>query len=236
MQFVSKKIKLLIFLLCLVVLISTVNTTYSRYASSSTGTVTTEFARWQIFVNSQNVTENYSSSLTFTPVIEENANIAANKMAPTSSGYFDVAIDPTNVDVSFTYDISLSTVEGSQLTDIVITSYAIVEGTEITGDSTINKQTFTGASINNTLIYDNEMQNFSFTPFVVRVFFSWIDDETGTMTDEEDSVIGNAVANDEEVNFDLNASINFKQYLGEEIENGTVQDNEEQNVENEGTT
>lgn len=216
MQFVSKKIKLAIFLLCLVVLISTVNTTYSRYASSSTGTVTTDFARWQIFVNSQNVTENYSSSLTFTPVIEENANIAANKIAPTSSGYFDIAINPAAVDVSFSYEISLSTVEGSQLTDVVITNYAIVEGTEITADSVITKQSFTGANIKNNLLYDNDTENFAFSPFVVRVFFSWIDDETGSMTDEDDSAIGNAVADGEVSNLSLNASINFKQYLGEE--------------------
>lgn len=229
MQFVSKKIKLLLFLLCLVVLISTVNTTYSRYASSSTGTVTTDFARWQIFINSQNVTENYGSSLTFTPVIEENANIAANKIAPTSTGYFDIAINPTAVDVSFTYDISLSPVEGSLLTDIVITNYAVVEGEEITEESTINKQSFDGSSIKNTLIYDNntESGDFSFKPFVVRVYFSWVDDENASMNDEADSIFGNSVASDD-FNFNLNAIINFKQYLGEEDENGEVQENIEE--------
>lgn len=230
MQFVDKKIKLMIFLLCLVVLISTINTTYARYASSTTGTVTTDFARWQIFVNSQNITENYGSSLTFTPIIEENKNIAANKIAPTSSGYFDVAINPTAVDVSFTYEISLNSVEGSELTDIIITNYAIVEGEEITSESTIEKQTFTGASIKNTLKYDNDAENgeFSFSPFVVRVFFAWVDDETGTMDDEDDTAIGNAATSDEGVNYNITASINFKQYLGEEIENGTEQGGNDQ--------
>ena len=132
---VNNKVKVLLFLFCIITLISTVNSTYSRYVSASEGVVSTNLARWQIFINSKNVTESYGSSITFTPIIEPNEHVAANKIAPSSKGYFDIAIDPTNVDVSFTYNINFNIPEDSIITDIKVTDYAIVDGTEITDDT-----------------------------------------------------------------------------------------------------
>lgn len=217
----NNKVKVLIFLICVVVLISTVNTTYSRYVSATNGTVTTDLARWQIFVNSQNITENYGTSMTFTPTIEQNENVAANKIAPSSKGYFDIAINPVNVDVSFTYDIGFGVPENSLITDIRVTDYAIIEGTEITEETVFNKISLpVGNSIKNTLFYSNIEENFSFKPFIIRAYFAWVDDETGNMSDETDGEIGNMIANGDELNFNLNVNINFKQYTGIEDEPG----------------
>jgi len=212
---INKKIKLLIFLMCIIILMSTVTTTYSRYVSSSTGTVTTEFARWQLFINNQNISENYDSAITFIPTIEENVNVAANKIAPASKGFFDIAINPSNVDVSFTYSINFTIPEESIISDIKITDYAVVEGDSITDESVIQKVSFNGNEIQNTLFYDNSITNFSFKPFVIRVYFAWVDDDSGTMSDEDDSAVGNMLANGEDVNFELNANINFKQYISD---------------------
>ena len=59
----------------------------------------------------------------------------------------------------------------------------------------------------------------------MRLYFSWLDDEMGTMDDQEDSNVANMIANGEDVNFDLGISINFKQYIGED--NEEVTDNPE---------
>jgi len=221
----DKKLKLLIFLICILVLMSTVTTTYSRYVSSSTGTVTTEFARWQLFVNNQNISENYGSSIDFIPTIEENVNVAANKIAPSSKGFFDIAINPTNVDVSFEYSINFTIPEDSLIKDIKITHYAIVQGETISDNSEITKTNFSGNEIRNVLLYDNNVLNFSFSPFVIRIYFAWVDDETGYMNDEEDSNIGNMIANGEDVKFELSANINFKQYIGESNANSDIEEN-----------
>lgn len=212
------KIKLIVFLVCVLALTATIQATYSRYASNSTGTVSTEIARWQIFVNNNNVTESYNSSMTFTPNLDSNVNIAANKIAPTSTGYFDIAINPTNVDVSFTYNISFSVPEDSIISDVNVTEYAIYEGTEITAEAegSLEKIDFSGTSITDTLFYQNGDTPFSFSPFVLRVYFEWIDGENETMDDEADNIVGNAAASDEDFKFELNANINFKQYIGEE--------------------
>lgn len=217
----NTKTKILIFLICIVALVSTVNTTYSRYVSAASGTVTTNLARWQLFINSENITNNYGTSMTFTPTILPNSNVAANKIAPSSKGYFDIAINPTNVDVSFTYDISINIPEDSLITDIKVTDYIIVEGTEILDDSGITKESLKTNSLNNTLLYDNTQAEFSFKPFVIRMYFSWIDDENETMNDAADANIGNMIANGEDTKFELGVNISFKQYVGEE----TVEDN-----------
>lgn len=220
---ISNKIKILVFLLCIVVLISTVNTTYSRYVSAAAGTVTTNFARWQIIVNNENITTNYETSMTFTPVILPNENVAANKIAPSSKGYFDVTVNPSNVDVSFTYDININIPEDSLITDIKVTDYAIVEGTEITDETTLDKITLTSNNLTNTLLYDNTKENFSFKPFIIRMYFSWLDGENETMNDESDSNIGNMVTNGEDTKFELGININFKQYTGID-ENSDIDD------------
>ena len=207
---VNNKVKIVIFLFCVVALFATVNTTYARYVSSSEGVVSTNLARWQIFINTKNVTESYGSSITFSPVIEPNKHVAANKIAPSSKGYFDIAIDPTNVDVSFTYDINFTIPEDSNLTDIKVTNYAIVEGTEITEETELTKVKLNSTTLSDKILYDETKP---FAPFVIRVFFAWIDDETNNMDDQSDSNIGNMVATGELVNFELGVNINFKQYI-----------------------
>lgn len=221
---VNDKTKILIFLICIVALVSTVNSTYARYVSAANGTVTTNLARWQLFVNSENITSNYESSMTFTPVILPNENVAANKIAPSSKGYFDIAINPENVDVSFIYDISVNIPEDSLITDIKVTDYAIVEGLEITAeDNTLTKTALTTSNLTNTLLYDNNVENFIFKPFVVRMYFSWVDDETGTMSDADDANIGNMITNGEDTKFVLGLNVSFKQYTGEPENNNNPQ-------------
>ena len=217
----SNKMKILIFLLCVVVLVSTVNTTYSRYVSAASGTVTTNLARWQLFINSENITSNYGTSMNFVPTILPNSNVAANKIAPSSKGYFDIAINPTNVDVSFTYNIDISIPEDSLITDIKVTDYVIVEGEEIQDDSGLTKTPLNTSNLTDTLLYDNTKTEFSFKPFVIRMYFSWIDDENETMNDSYDANIGNMIANGEDTKFELGIKINFKQYTGEDNNDNT---------------
>ena len=83
------------------------SSTYSRYVAGTTGNIDILFAKWQILINTQDITDQNNSNITITPTIEQNENIRENTVAPTSKGYFDIDIDPTNVDVSFRYSIDL---------------------------------------------------------------------------------------------------------------------------------
>ena len=135
-----KKFKIVLFLFLLLVFVLDVTTAYSKYTSEAIGEVKTNIAKWQILVNDNDITSNYTSTIDFTPVIEENVNVAANTMAPQSKGYFDIEINPENVGTSFTYTIELLPLENSDITDIVITDYATID--ENTDLNNITKKSY----------------------------------------------------------------------------------------------
>ena len=201
-----KKFKVLILIASLAITLSLMSNTYSRYVASSGGNVEIEFAKWQLLVNNTDITTNTTSNISFEPTIEENINVAKDKVAPSSIGYFDVEIDPTNVDVSFNYTIELN-IENSDIPDLMITKYAIVPNDYLEGDK-LTFENITDNSITNTVLYDQK----TFDKFTVRIYFQWMEGEDTTMTDAEDTVIGNnAAIND--TSFTINANIKFEQII-----------------------
>ena len=206
-----KKFKIVLFLFLLLVFVLDVTTTYSKYTSEAIGEVKTNIAKWQILVNDNDITSNYTSTIDFSPVIEENVNVAANTMAPQSKGYFDIEINPENVGTSFTYTIELLPLENSDITDIVITDYATID--ENTDLNNITKKAYNNRTITNNVLYDNTTTNFKHKPFRIRLYFCWKDDATNTMDDNADTIIGEKAANGEEINFKISASISFNQYI-----------------------
>ena len=198
-----KKFKLLIVIFCLAISFSLISNTYSRYVASSEGNVEVSFAKWEILVNNTDITNSNSSSITFNPTIEPNNNVAAGKMAPSSTGYFDVQIDPSNVDVSFKYKIDLD-IDSEDIPDLMITKYAILDSNYSVGD-TLTYHTLTNGYIENTVNYNNNLQ-----PFTVRVFFEWYEGNNETMNDAADTEIAN---DSENQSFTINANIRFEQVI-----------------------
>lgn len=99
------KFKILLFIMFLCISLRTITSTYSRYVAGANGKVDASFAKWQLLVNDYDITNNTSSVIEITPTIEENENVAKDKIAPSSIGYFDILVDPSNVDVSFNYEV-----------------------------------------------------------------------------------------------------------------------------------
>lgn len=207
-----KKIKIVLFLFLVLVFIIDITTTYSKYISDATGELKTNIAKWQILVNNEDITNNYTSTINFTPIIEENINIAANKVAPQSKGYFDIEINPENIETSFNYTIELLPLENSDITDLVITDYAIIA--QNTNEADIQKIPYNNTIITNNLIYDKETPNFKHQIFTIRLYFCWLDNESSSMNDQADTTIGEKAANEEEINFKITANLTFSQYTG----------------------
>lgn len=205
-----KKVKFILVFISLSICLGLMSTTYSRYVAAANGNVDTLFARWQILINENDITNGTSSTISFQPEIDANNNVANEKIAPSSTGHFDIEIDPTNVDVSFKYDIQLG-IENTTMPDLMITKYAIIPDGYIVGDP-IEFINLVDGKISNTLTYDNNTQGFAFKPFTVRVYFEWYDGVDNIMTDTDDTAAGNDAA----VNgttFKMNATINFEQVI-----------------------
>jgi hypothetical protein len=190
------------------------SSTYSRYVADAQGNIDVLFAKWQILVSNVDITTSSQSEITFVPVIEENEYVAANTMAPSSKGHFDIEINPTNVEVSFKYNIELA-IENENIPDLKITGYSIVPNGYVEGESDpLEIITLEEPIITNTFIFDKQTPDFKFDLHTIRVYFEWYEGENELMDDIADTEIGHLAAT-EELKFKMNANLNFEQVIEE---------------------
>ena len=252
---ISKKIKVILLLLSLSLTMAFMSDTYSRYVADTTGDVEVQFAKWQILVNSEDITSGEAKSIDLQPVVIENEHIAANTFAPSSKGYFDIAVDPSNINVSFGYAISLE-VLNKDMPDLMITQYSYLDKDGVEGDKSDIDNTNNVNGVIENAIEKQELYNKDkpFEPFTIRIYFEWFEGEGEKQDDKADTLIGlNAATavvetvnneeteevteteveveeeNSEEVELGklkIKASIRFKQLLASEIEeNKTEEEN-----------
>ncbi len=207
----TKKIKIILLLISMSICLGLMSSTYSRYVASTTGDINASFSKWEILVQNTDITSNSASSITIEPIIEGNEHVADGTLAPSSKGYFDINIDPTNVDVSFSYNIKLDIVDGNLLPDLVITNYAIIPEDYIEGE--LEVENLSGDTISETLLYNsNEEEPFRFETFTIRVYFEWYEGNDDIMNDEEDTEIGTLAVTDD-ASFRMSAQISFEQFI-----------------------
>lgn len=199
---IINKLKLLIVCFMLIILVSLMSNTFSKYVSSADGDLNVSFAKWQILVNNLDISEAANSEILFVPVIDSNNEVEENSVAPSSSGYFDIAIDPSNVALSFNYNITFS-IENDDIPDLMISEYAILP----VDDSPIEKISLDNNIIEKDMIYDPENP---FKPFTIRLFFKWYEGENELMDDLADTEIG-TVAAINNTKLKMKANISFKQ-------------------------
>ena len=206
----KKKMKILLLLLSISVTLGLMSNTYSRYVADTTGNVELSLAKWQILINDNDITNNTTSTINITPILENNENIKENTIAPTSKGYFDINIDPTNVGISFLYTIDLK-VLNENFPDLLITKYAIINDNNEENPE-ISTTNITENKITNALYFDNENTAYTFNPFTIRVYFEWFEGETEQMNDEADTKVGIEAAQND-TNLQIQASISFEQII-----------------------
>ena len=223
----NKRIKIILILLTISVTLSFMSDTYSRYVVDTSGNIEMSFAKWQILVNEKDITNGTTSDIEITPVIEESNNVKNNTIAPSSKGYFDILINPSNVEMSFDYTVNIKLLN-ENMPDILISKYAILDDTYKEGQ-TITTVNLENNEITGTLIYDNKTENFSFKPFTVRIYFEWYDGENETMNDEADTEIAkDALLNNTKLQ--IEATVKFEQNV-----TATQETNKVENTENETT-
>ena len=148
--------------------------TYAKYLSATEDTTNTSIARWKILVNNEDITLGATSNAIITPVFPGNSHIASGVLAPNAEGYFDLLLDSSNVDVSFTYEIAVEINETSIIKELVATSYAVDGGNiiELEEDEIIEGTINLSDNIDTTAI---------------RVYIKW-DDSLDMMNNEADTL------------------------------------------------
>ena len=188
--------KLILLFACFSFLFTTIiiKETYAKYKTDISGETNINVARWRILVNDYDIRNNSETKAILTPTLVENEHIKDNVFAPTSSGYFDLIIDCSAADVSFSYEISTSVNPLSTVNDIVITGYSINDGEII-------------ESNNDTVITNNVYVNDNVNSITLRVYIKWDDSDTANMNNAADTaatIVENSLAK-------LDVALSFKQ-------------------------
>ena len=159
----------------------------AKYRKQATGKINAYIAHWNIKLNNQNV--NNTTQQIITPTFPGNTYTNSGVLAPGTTGYFNITIDASDVDVDFNYELDFSDQTGNPLTDLRVQSYEI-------GGTTYP---FSGNKIENTIIRNTQTT-------AIKVNVIWYDESDNNMNNQQDTSIP---INNEKVT--INVKIKFTQ-------------------------
>lgn len=179
---VKKKIMFFVALMCLFYCVSLMQSTYAKYVTTADTNADFTIARWNILVNDQDIKESSNFTNLIVPTFEGTTNIKEDVIAPTSEGYFDIVIDGSDTDVSYTYTLTIDYAASNDVDDLIITKYTIGE---------VNYSYTIGNSISDDVLLNAQDKVTS-----IRFYVKWNDDPvTQTMDNGDDTSVtanGNA--------------------------------------------
>lgn len=195
-------------ILCIISLLFTIfsiRRTYARYFEKVDTTYQTHIKRWLIKINDLNIHEAKSLSEVVQPVLVENENMNNNNtLVPGRTGYFDMMIDYTYVDLAFKYEFSIEQLNATQLKDFEIYGYEIVDGDKSTVTET--KQ------IKGVIDPDKDLNSAKEKKRDIRILFRWNDGDGSIM----DNKLDTQYRSEENEALNYRATLKFTQYIESE--------------------
>ncbi len=194
--------------------ISILATTYSKYVTGASGNASVRVARWNITVNDQDVVSSSDFSAVIEPTFPGNSHIASGVIAPTAEGYFEITIDGSDTDVSFTYTVTTSDNSNSAVSDLKLTGYSI-DGGSVQTTNIVNGH----LSLTGNVLYTQQDKDIDIT-----IYFMWNDDSTNgaTMDNDDDTDATKNSAN----RALLNCNVNIVQLASTPVQNNEPEQNE----------
>ena len=198
----KKKLILIAALFSLTICIGSTGYTYAKYATKTSSDLESKISKWNVKINNEDISK-ISTDETGKTVVEAknalenkieinfidttNENIEKNVIVPGTKGNFEIALDFTDVDVSFKYEIefdfSTANLDGFQVIDY-----------EIDG---------TNGILSNNLIEKTVYKTDTDRKDTLKINIEWVDENT-----EESNKINTALAGQ---NITINIYINLTQ-------------------------
>ena len=192
----NKHIYYLSFILGVLLVMFIITETYGLFETNNVMIVNSEIGKWNIYINETSATE--GTFVVDSITVMNNEKVKNGKIAPGTSGYFDIVIDPADTDVSIRYDISFDF-------SLILDSFSIKKIEEAGGVNLIQTDEFTYTNIIDLASIKEGATN------TIRVYVEWINNEENN---EQDSEVGQT--KDNYINIPINILVS--QYLGEEIQ------------------
>lgn len=203
------EIKILILVVAFFILLSNVNESYARYISSSSADTSADFKTWKILVNNTDITNNYSTTMNFTPTIISSSNVRGRKLAPGSTGYIDILVDSSSVKTP--YRMTMDTTKFGSIDNFKVIGYS--NGSTANPDVSFVSDTGTYPDSKTTIIDYPLPTSGNFSNYHIRIFFKWINNYNNTSTDSSDTAVGEAVSNSQSVECGFTVNLVFSQIL-----------------------
>lgn len=190
----------ILYITCAIMIFVTIyeiTNTYGLFESNINMNADSKLATWNILINDTNI----GKSETFTIdnfISEEDSTVASGKIAPGTSVYFNINIDPSTTQVSIRYDL---TFDFSKLDNL----FTITKVEEKNGYNLIK----TGPNTYSNVITLNEIKENKTNN--IRVHIKWNNNEENNDKDTEIGLTENNTLN-------IPVSITVLQYSGEKIE------------------
>ena len=172
----NRKLRMLLAAISLFLLIDLIQDTYAKYISSTNASGDFSIAKWSFLVNEQDILNSQSASNIIVPVIDSNENIKDDVIAPTSTGYFEITIDSSEVEVAFDQTITVAKDATNTVGDIIFTGYKKNNGNIIS----INTPNSFNFSETHQLDDPNSENTYTF-------YIQWKDGEGETMNNAADT-------------------------------------------------
>lgn len=206
------EIKLFILLVALFVLLSNANESYARYVSSVSNDTNVDFRTWRILVNNVDVTSNYTTTMQFTPsVIDRTSYVRSGKLAPGSTGYFDIYIDPTAIKTNYSASFAIS--KTGEVSNLKVIGYSKLNSNSATTSPNVSFQNANGTydDAKNFTLNFTSSGTINNTSYYIRIFFKWIDNYNNTSTNSSDTVIGEDMGYGLSPDYNITVAITFTQ-------------------------
>lgn len=194
----KKRITVIGVTLIAVILFIALYYTYSLFETNKEITVSSDIAKWNVKVNNTMVTGGGTTAATFNLGSinwSSGGHVRSGKAAPGSTGSFTIEIDPTNTDVSFTYELTIDT-SSLENDEFIISRVRETNGNEFirTGENT-----YVGiARLNN---------NKNGRKYNVEINITWNNNEENNSSDYE-------LGKKAELEVNIPVSLNIEQYTG----------------------
>lgn len=198
-------------ILCIISLIITalsIRTTYAKYYEKMNTTYATNIKKWLIQLNEEDILEKELTAI-MEPTFLTDENINDNVLVPGRTGYFELNIDYTYVDVSFTMNVEIEQQNTTKLTDFEVYGYSEDEG-ETIAETTDFSQTIDVTT-------ETKQKN-------MRIYFRWNDDTDNEMDDLADTQFkGEIQSGSDNTELKYKVKVTFTQVNSQEGETQTEQ-------------
>ena len=173
------KKKFLFIIACFWLIISffIIKYSYAKYLSTIDSNANIRIDQWKLILNNQDITESSDFSQNLSLVFPGNEYYSDDCIVPGAIGYFDLNIDSSTVSLAFKYTITLGLDEHNQIGDVKLIGYSY--------PGIINDITYIDSSANQIISTCNK----DVTSTNIRVYITWNDDNSASLTDAQDTAI-----------------------------------------------